>query len=124
MNAAETPQPFVTAYEDAPAYWSIGILWNVLISADQSFGAFTLMDQTMPEGAGPPTHMHERMHEGFYIIEGEITYTIGATAYARVARPPPTRRSNAWTRSRSSEASQARPHLFSLSRLMIPRSSS
>ena len=78
MHAADTPQPFVTAYEDSPAYWSIGILWNVLISADQSFGNFTLMDQTMPEGAGPPSHMHERMHEGFYVLEGEITYTVGA----------------------------------------------
>jgi quercetin dioxygenase-like cupin family protein len=77
MNAPDTPQPFVTAYEDAPAYWSIGVLWNVLISGDQSFGNFTLMDQTMPEGAGPPSHMHERMHEGFYVLEGEITYTIG-----------------------------------------------
>ncbi len=25
MKAGEPPQPFVTAYEDAPAYWSIGI---------------------------------------------------------------------------------------------------
>ncbi len=87
MNAADTPQPFVTAYEDAPAYWSIGILWNVLISGDQSFGNFTLMDQTMPEGAGPPSHIHERMHEGFYILDGEITYTIGHDDQQIVAGP-------------------------------------
>ncbi|MFZ0090626.1 MAG: quercetin 2,3-dioxygenase [Solirubrobacteraceae bacterium] len=87
MNAADTPQPFVTAYEDAPAYWSIGILWNVLISGDESFGHFTLMDQTMPEGAGPPSHMHERMHEGFYVLEGEITYTIGLDDQNIVAGP-------------------------------------
>ena len=87
MDAADTPQLFVTAYEDAPAYWSIGILWNVLISGDQSFGNFTLMDQTMPEGAGPPSHMHERMHEGFYVLEGEITYTIGPDEQKIVAEP-------------------------------------
>jgi quercetin dioxygenase-like cupin family protein len=87
MNAADTPQPFLTAYEDAPAYWSIGILWNVLISGDQSFGTFTLMDQTMPEGAGPPSHIHERMHEGFYILEGEITYTVGPDDQQIVAGP-------------------------------------
>jgi quercetin dioxygenase-like cupin family protein len=87
MNAADTPQPFVTAYEDAPAYWSIGILWNVLISGDRSFGNFTLMDQTMPKGAGPPSHMHERMHEGFYILEGEITYIIGPDDQQVVAGP-------------------------------------
>ena len=87
MNSADTPQPFVTAYEEAPAYWSIGILWNVLISADQSFGNFTLMDQTMPEGAGPPSHMHERMHEGFYVIEGEITYIVGPDGQQTIAGP-------------------------------------
>jgi quercetin dioxygenase-like cupin family protein len=87
MNAANGPQPFVTFYEDAPAFWSIGNLWNVLISADQSLGNFTLMDQTMPEGAGPPSHIHERMHEGFYVIEGEITYTVGADEQQLVAGP-------------------------------------
>jgi quercetin dioxygenase-like cupin family protein len=87
MDPAATPQPFVTAYADAPAYWSIGILWNVLISGDQSFGNFTLMDQTMPEGAGPPSHMHERTHEGFYVLEGEITYTVGQDGTQIVAGP-------------------------------------
>jgi quercetin dioxygenase-like cupin family protein len=87
MNASDTPQPFATAYEDAPAYWSIGILWNVLISADRSFGNFTLMDQTMPVGAGPPSHMHERMHEGFYVLDGEITYAVGPEDEQIVAGP-------------------------------------
>jgi mannose-6-phosphate isomerase-like protein (cupin superfamily) len=87
MNPAETPQAFVTPYEDASAYWSIGILWNVLIPGDQSFGNFTLLDQTMPAGAGPPSHMHERTHEGFYIIEGEITYTVGPEDETVVAGP-------------------------------------
>jgi quercetin dioxygenase-like cupin family protein len=87
MNAATTPQPFVTAYEDAPAYWSIGNLWNILISADQTLGTFTLMDQTMPEGAGPTSHVHERMHEGFYVIAGEITYTVGVDEQELVAGP-------------------------------------
>jgi len=35
---------------------------------------FTLMFQLMPEGGGPPPHMHERMAEGFHIPEGEIKY--------------------------------------------------
>lgn len=87
MNPAESPRPVVTPYADAPAYWSIGILWNVLISGDQSFGNFTLLDQTMPEGAGPPSHMHERAHEGFYILEGEITYTLGPDGETIVAGP-------------------------------------
>jgi hypothetical protein len=38
----------------------------VLISADQSFGTFTLMDQTLLGGAGP-----RRMREGFYVSDAE-----------------------------------------------------
>lgn len=71
------PEPFSTDYDAAPAYWQIGILWNVLISGEQTFGQFTLMDQTMPQDSGPPAHMHERMSEGFYILDGEIEYLVG-----------------------------------------------
>jgi quercetin dioxygenase-like cupin family protein len=87
LNPGQSPQPFAVDYEQAPAYWSIGILWNVLISAERSFGQFTLMDQTMPRGAGPPAHMHERMAEGFYILDGEIRYEVGAEKAITIGRP-------------------------------------
>jgi hypothetical protein len=31
----------------------------------------------MPEGAALRRPMHERVHDGFYVLEGEITYTAG-----------------------------------------------
>src|SRR5262249_33828125 len=31
----------------------------------------------VPPGGGPPPHVHSREEEGFYILEGEITFTIG-----------------------------------------------
>ena len=86
LHPGQPPQAFAVDYEQAPAYWSIGILWNVLISAERSFGQFTLMDQTMPEGAGPPLLMHERMAEGFYILDGEIRYEVGAEKTVTIAR--------------------------------------
>ncbi len=30
----------------------------------------------MPPGGGPPPHIHSREEEGFYILEGEITFLI------------------------------------------------
>jgi uncharacterized RmlC-like cupin family protein len=30
----------------------------------------------VPPGGGPPPHVHGREEEGFYILEGEITFTI------------------------------------------------
>lgn len=70
--------PTAVSAEDTPSYWRVGILWNVSLSADATAGQFTMMDQTMPKGSGAPPHVHERYDEGFFIIEGEITYTVGA----------------------------------------------
>ena len=68
--------PSVIAAEDAPAFWRVGILWNIVLSADTTAGEFTMMDQTMPEGSGAPPHVHERYDEGFFIIDGAIEYMI------------------------------------------------
>lgn len=61
----------------SPAYWYRGVLWNVLMSADQTLGEFTLIEQIVPAGAGPPAHVHERQAEGFYVLSGELELTTG-----------------------------------------------
>jgi mannose-6-phosphate isomerase-like protein (cupin superfamily) len=61
----------------SPAYWYRGALWNVLMSADQTLGEFTLIEQIVPAGAGPPAHVHERQAEGFYLLSGELELTVG-----------------------------------------------
>jgi len=70
--------PVVVAADDAPAYWNRGALWTVLLAADQTRGEITLIEQLMPQGSGPPLHVHERAAEGFYVIEGQIDVTVGA----------------------------------------------
>lgn len=41
----------------------------------------------MPRGGGPPPHRHERMSEGFYVIDGEITYRLEGVEEPIVAQP-------------------------------------
>jgi mannose-6-phosphate isomerase-like protein (cupin superfamily) len=62
---------------ESPAYWYRGALWNVLMSADQTLGEFTLLEQIIPAGAGPPAHVHERQAEGFYVLSGELEMVVG-----------------------------------------------
>lgn len=69
-----TPQ--IVAVGDAPAYWNCGAPGTVLLAADQPQGGFTLLRQLMPGGGGPPTHVHERAAQGFYVLEGELKITI------------------------------------------------
>ena len=78
QEAAKQPAPFVTVPEDAPAYWQQDSLWTVLASGSQTQGVFTMLEQLMPVGSGPPPHLHERLYEVFYVLEGEIAFQIGA----------------------------------------------
>ena len=73
--------PLVVAAENAPAYWNRGALWTVCLAAGQTDGAFTLLEQLMPEGNAPPPHVHERATEGFYVIEGNIDFTVAGDSF-------------------------------------------
>jgi len=35
-----------------------------------------MWEAILPPGGGPPPHVHSREEEGFYVLEGEITFTI------------------------------------------------
>ena len=36
-----------------------------------------MWEAIVPPGGGPPPHMHSREEESFYILTGEITFTVG-----------------------------------------------
>jgi len=74
-NRPHLPASVISA-EDALAFWRVGILWNISLSAETTAGEFTMMDQTMPRGSGAPPHVHERYDEGFFIIDGAVEYTV------------------------------------------------
>jgi mannose-6-phosphate isomerase-like protein (cupin superfamily) len=78
MTSDEAAEAVLGRAGESPAYWYRGALWNVLMSADQTLGEFTLLDQVIPAGAGPPAHVHERQAEGFYVLSGELELVVGA----------------------------------------------
>jgi quercetin dioxygenase-like cupin family protein len=41
------------------------------VSAEQTGGAFTVFEVTVPPGGGPPLHRHPQA-ESFYVIDGEL----------------------------------------------------
>jgi len=57
-------------------YSAVGDKYTVLASGDQTAGAYLLMEAVVPPGGGPPPHFHTREEEAFYVLEGEITFTI------------------------------------------------
>lgn len=45
---------------------------TILLSAQDTGGAFGLFIDEVPPGAGPPLHIHHNEDETFYILEGEL----------------------------------------------------
>jgi len=43
-------------------------------------GAFSLMERTLPPGVRkPPPHIHTNCEEAFYVLEGEVEFSLGKT---------------------------------------------
>lgn len=59
------------------SYWYIGHLMSILVSAKDSNGSFSLIHGYEIKGLEPPPHVHTREDESFYILDGEISYTVG-----------------------------------------------
>ena len=54
----------------------VGDVYRFLATGEDTNGKYALWEAIVPPGGGPPPHVHSREEEGFYILEGEITFTI------------------------------------------------
>ena len=55
----------------------VGDVYRFLATGDDTNGKYAQWEAIVPPGGGPPPHVHSREEEGFYILEGEITFQIG-----------------------------------------------
>jgi quercetin dioxygenase-like cupin family protein len=56
----------------------VGEVYRFLATGDDTNGKYAMWEAIVPPGGGPPPHVHSREEEAFYILEGEITFHIGA----------------------------------------------
>ena len=54
----------------------VGDVYRFLAVGEETAGAYALFEALVPPGGGPPPHVHSREEEGFYVLEGEITFTV------------------------------------------------
>jgi quercetin dioxygenase-like cupin family protein len=55
----------------------VGDVYRFLATGEDTNGKYVLLEGIIRPGGGPPPHVHSREEEGFYVLEGEITLTIG-----------------------------------------------
>jgi quercetin dioxygenase-like cupin family protein len=63
--------------DEGRALWFLGglVTWKA-VGADTG-GRYELVEQVGPAGYAAPLHTHAGETEGFYVVEGELTMTIG-----------------------------------------------
>ena len=71
----------------APAEWFTGALMVWHVTSEQSGGAFALGEMWVRPGTEPPLHIHAREDETYYVLEGEVTFSLASTGSRRRRAP-------------------------------------
>jgi quercetin dioxygenase-like cupin family protein len=70
----------VRNHGEGQALWMLNGLYEVKASGEETGGELTAMEITVPEGSGPPPHIHSG-GEAVYVIEGRLRYHIAERTY-------------------------------------------
>ena len=57
--------------------WYFGHVFSFLADAADTGGQLSLTEIRMYQGGEPPVHVHHGEDEGFYVLDGHLTYLLG-----------------------------------------------
>ena len=69
--------PVVVARDEGEARWWFASLAVIKASAADTGGQMAIIEVTEPAGAEAPLHVHHREDEGFWLLEGDVTFEVG-----------------------------------------------
>ncbi len=73
----QPPNIKVTMPSEGRTVAVVGDVYRFMATGDDTNGKYALWEATVHPGGGPPPHVHSREEEGFYVVEGEITFQVG-----------------------------------------------
>lgn len=91
--AIQTSRAYVVPAGEGASVWFIDSPAEIKVTVEQTGGAYSLSEHTVPAGAGIPLHIHENEDEAFYVLEGYVAiqyanqhYVLGPGGYAFLPR--------------------------------------
>lgn len=72
-------EPMATPIGEGEARWWFACLAEIKVTADQTGGLLSIIEITEPPNTAGPLHVHHREDEGFWILEGDVTFEVGDT---------------------------------------------
>lgn len=73
--------PYARRASQGSSVWYMGCLFSVLAGSGDTEGRFGLIELVAPKGLEPSRHLHYREDEGFYVLEGNLTFYVGEEVY-------------------------------------------
>jgi quercetin dioxygenase-like cupin family protein len=58
-----------------------GDVYQIKLTGAETGGRCAVFEFFVPPGGGPPPHVHRREEEMFYVLEGELTFTVADTKF-------------------------------------------
>ena len=76
------PETFVhVPFGTRPAYWYAGSQFTFIVTSEESGSSYCAMELLVWPKRGAGLHLHEEADEQFYVIEGNLTYTIAGQTF-------------------------------------------
>jgi quercetin dioxygenase-like cupin family protein len=75
--AVHATKPIFRPAGTAPAVYGPGDLYSLLVTGKESNNVFFQFEAVVPEGGGPPPHVHSREDETFYVVSGNLEILLG-----------------------------------------------
>src|SRR5271170_7903219 len=72
-----THQPTLRTPTEGRTIAVVGDVYRFLATGEDTNGKYAVWEAIVSPGGGPPPHVHSREEEGFYVLEGEITFQVG-----------------------------------------------
>lgn len=82
MSTTTTAPAAIGRPGEGEARWWFGSLAEILITADDTGGALSVVEVTEAPGAEAPLHVHHRDDETFVVLDGEVTFEVGGRTVA------------------------------------------
>ena len=79
MSGTQTLKPVAVARDEGEARWWLGSLAVIKATAANTGGQLTIIEVTWPPHAEAPLHVHYWEDEGFWVLEGDVTFEVGDT---------------------------------------------
>jgi quercetin dioxygenase-like cupin family protein len=73
----QTLEPLAVAAGEGEARWWLGMLAEIKATAADTGGQMSIVEITCSPGAEAPLHVHHREDEGFWILDGDVTFEVG-----------------------------------------------